>query len=207
MISIIAEPSIHEHICLFHVDQVLTSSGPFTFKKTELVDKSLQKAPFLKSLFDLPGVSQVMIERKKITIAKEGDEPWALLAKKVGQAVRQQIQSHLDEGRPLIPVDLMPKVPDTKSTAIGGGSIKDQIQDLLDKEVNPAVASHGGHIELADVRNDQIFLKMSGGCRGCSSAKVTLTQGVERAIRAKFPHIREIIDVTDHAGGTNPFYS
>ena len=80
------------------------------------------------------------------------------------------------------------------------------IQELLDTQINPAVASHGGHIELVDVHDNIVYIRFGGGCQGCGMVSVTLNQGVEQAIREAFPAIREIVDVTDHAAGTNPYY-
>ena len=80
------------------------------------------------------------------------------------------------------------------------------MQELLDTQINPAVASHGGHIELVDVHDDIVYIRFGGGCQGCGMVSVTLNQGVEQAIREAFPEIREIVDVTDHAAGTNPYY-
>ena len=80
------------------------------------------------------------------------------------------------------------------------------IQELLDTQINPAVASHGGHVELVDVHDDIVYIRFGGGCQGCGMVNVTLNQGVEQAIREAFPEIREIVDVTDHEAGTNPYY-
>ena len=80
------------------------------------------------------------------------------------------------------------------------------IQELLDTQINPGVATHGGHVELMDVQDNVVYIRFGGGCQGCGMVSVTLNQGVEQAIREAFPEIREIIDVTDHAAGTNPYY-
>jgi Fe/S biogenesis protein NfuA len=80
------------------------------------------------------------------------------------------------------------------------------IQELLDTQINPGVATHGGHVELVAVRDNVVYIRFSGGCQGCGMVGVTLNQGVEEAIREAFPEIREIIDTTDHAAGTNPYY-
>ncbi len=82
-----------------------------------------------------------------------------------------------------------------------------KIQTLLDAEINTAVSAHGGNIELLDVIEDRAYVKMGGGCQGCSSAAATLKQGVETRIKAAFPEIHEVIDTTDHASGKNPYYS
>ena len=84
--------------------------------------------------------------------------------------------------------------------------IAERVQRLLDEEVNPSVASHGGHIDLLDVTDGVAFIHMGGGCQGCGMAEVTLGQGVRTAILDSFPEIREVRDTTDHAQGANPYY-
>ncbi len=80
------------------------------------------------------------------------------------------------------------------------------IRKLLDEEVNPSVAGHGGHISLIDVKDDTAYIRLEGGCQGCGMADVTLKHGVEQAIRQAVPSIAAVLDVTDHAGGDNPYY-
>ena len=80
------------------------------------------------------------------------------------------------------------------------------IQEFLDDEVNPMVASHGGVIDLLDVIDGVAYIHMGGGCQGCGMAEVTLGQGVRVAILERFPEIHEVLDSTDHARGANPYY-
>ena len=80
------------------------------------------------------------------------------------------------------------------------------IQQLIDERINPAVASHGGQIDLLDVTDDSIYIHMGGGCQGCGMANVTLKHGIEGMIQEHFPEIKNIIDTTDHASGENPYY-
>ena len=80
------------------------------------------------------------------------------------------------------------------------------IQQLIDERINPAVAAHGGHIDLLDVTDDSIYIHMGGGCQGCGMANVTLKHGIEGMIQEHFPEIKNIVDSTDHASGTNPYY-
>ena len=80
------------------------------------------------------------------------------------------------------------------------------VQEVIDTQVNPAVASHGGFVTLLDVKDDTAFIALGGGCQGCGMADVTLRQGIEVMIKEAAPQIRQILDTTDHAAGTNPFY-
>ncbi len=82
-----------------------------------------------------------------------------------------------------------------------------KIQELIDERINPAVAAHGGQIELLNVDDDSIYIHMGGGCQGCGMANVTLKHGIEAMIQEVFPEIKHVVDTTDHASGTNPYYS
>lgn len=81
------------------------------------------------------------------------------------------------------------------------------ILELLDSQINPQVAAHGGHISLIDVKDRTAFVRLEGGCQGCSASSATLRQGVEIEIKRLVPTIAHVVDVTDHAAGTNPYYS
>jgi Fe-S cluster biogenesis protein NfuA len=81
------------------------------------------------------------------------------------------------------------------------------ILQVLDERINPSIASHGGHISLIDVKDNTVYVRLEGGCQGCGMADVTLKQGVEVEIKNAVPSIVAILDVTDHAGGENPYYS
>ena len=80
------------------------------------------------------------------------------------------------------------------------------VQKVLDEEINPAVAAHGGFVTLLEVKDDVVYIALGGGCQGCGMVDVTLKQGIEVRIREAVPEIRDIIDSTDHAGGKNPYY-
>ncbi len=81
------------------------------------------------------------------------------------------------------------------------------VKRVLDNEINPAVASHGGHISLIGVKDKIAYLRLGGGCQGCGMADVTLKQGVVVAIKKAVPEILDVLDVTDHAGGRNPYFT
>jgi Fe/S biogenesis protein NfuA len=87
------------------------------------------------------------------------------------------------------------------------GTTEEKIRQLLEERINPAIASHGGVANLIAVDGTVAQLELGGGCQGCGLAAVTLRQGIERAILDAISEIDEVVDVTDHALGTNPFYA
>jgi Fe/S biogenesis protein NfuA len=85
--------------------------------------------------------------------------------------------------------------------------LKTKVQELIDTMINPAVAAHGGYVELIDVQDSRVYLQMGGGCQGCGAADVTLRSGIERLIKEELPEVTEVLDTTDHASGANPYYT
>jgi Fe/S biogenesis protein NfuA len=82
-----------------------------------------------------------------------------------------------------------------------------EVRHLLEHQINPSIAGHGGRADLVGVKDDVVYVALGGGCQGCSMASVTLKQGIEQLIKQAIPRVKEVVDATDHAGGSNPFYS
>jgi Fe/S biogenesis protein NfuA len=106
--------------------------------------------------------------------------------------------------------------PNTPSPAMIGnpgdlpelkGELAEKVQAVLENQINPAIASHGGAAQLIGVEGNDIYLRLGGGCQGCGMAQVTLTQGIEASLREAVPEIGNIIDATDHAAGENPYFA
>ena len=85
--------------------------------------------------------------------------------------------------------------------------LKGKVQELIDTMINPAIAGHGGYVDLIDVQDNRVYLQMGGGCQGCGAADVTLKSGIERLIKDELPEVLEVLDTTDHASGENPYYT
>ena len=103
--------------------------------------------------------------------------------------------------------------PNTPSPAIGApppadlsGDVPQRVIQVLDQQVNPTIAAHGGGAELVAVEQGTAYLRLGGACQGCAMATVTLSQGIETAIIQAVPEITSVVDVTDHQSGTNPYF-
>jgi Fe/S biogenesis protein NfuA len=86
------------------------------------------------------------------------------------------------------------------------GPMAERVQQIIDELINPQIASHGGMVELVDVSDDTLYIRMGGGCQGCAASAATLRMGIEKMIREHIPDIENIVDVTDHTAGANPYY-
>jgi Fe/S biogenesis protein NfuA len=90
--------------------------------------------------------------------------------------------------------------------ATPAGPLAERVKHVIEYQINPSIAGHGGAVTLVDVRDDVIYLEMQGGCQGCGMAAVTLAQGIRRILIETLPEIRDIVDVTNHDAGANPYY-
>jgi Fe/S biogenesis protein NfuA len=86
------------------------------------------------------------------------------------------------------------------------GTVEERVRTLLEKQVNPAIAAHGGFATLVKVEGSAAHISMGGGCQGCAMSAMTLREGIQTAILAAVPEITEVVDTTDHGSGENPFY-
>jgi len=87
-----------------------------------------------------------------------------------------------------------------------GSELEKQVQELIDSQIAPSLAAHGGYLELLEVKEGKAFVHFGGGCQGCGMADVTLKQGVEKLIKETLPDITDVLDTTNHAQGENPYY-
>ena len=179
-------------ICKLIVDRPIYPQGSAYFPNKE----AARGSPLGERLFEIEGVVAVRIAGNEVSVTKPGVEEWRPVAGRVSEIIRE----HLGSGKPAV-------APDFASKRLPDSVIMGKIQTIFDTQINPAVAAHGGQVSLLDVKEGKIYIQMGGGCQGCGMADVTLRQGIETAIREAIPDVNEILDVTDHAAGTNPYYT
>jgi Fe-S cluster biogenesis protein NfuA len=153
-------------------------------------------SPLAEALFALPGVASVLVSHDTVTVTRSGPGEWPDLARQVGAAIRVQLQS----GTAPVGESALAGMP-------GEDEIRARVEHLLETQINPAVGSHGGWVELLGVERNNVFLRLGGGCQGCGMADVTLKQGIETLLRQEIPELGDVLDQTDHAAGRNPYYA
>ena len=189
-IRITGEPSAQGDRCKYTVDRpVLPGESAFL---TRPVDPGV--SPLAADLLAIPSIESVLVAENVVTVSAGHPVDWPALG--LGNVIRK----HLRSGVPAVAPRFFTDLPSE-------GDLKWAIGDLLAREINPALAQHGGYVELIDVKRNNVYLRLGGGCQGCGAADVTLKQGIERAIRDLVPRVGEILDTTDHASGRNPYYS
>ena len=190
-ISITAEP-VTDASCRFTVSETVYPNQSFAFMDKQ----SAAGSPLAERLFEIEGVSRVVVSHDQLTVNKTADVDWQEIGRTVGAAIRE----HLASGEPAVSDAARESLPTADE-------IREGVQEVLDKDINPSVADHGGVISLINVQDNTVYIQMGGGCQGCGQADVTLKFGIENSIRAAVPGVGEILDVTDHAEGRNPYYT
>jgi Fe-S cluster biogenesis protein NfuA len=189
-IKIAGEPSAAGDSCAFKVDRPVLPDRSAHFAGSDTAVHS----GLATELLALPGIESVLIAENTVTVSAAHEMDWPAL--RIGNLIRK----HLSGGGPLVADVYFDALPSE-------GDLKWAIRDLLDREINPAVAAHGGFVELIDVQRNNVYLRLGGGCQGCGAADVTLKQGIAKAIRSLAPAVGEILDTTDHGAGRNPYYA
>jgi len=187
-IKITAEP-IDGRRCRFVVSEPLLD-GARRFASPD----AAQGSPLAEALFGVPGVTEVVVSGGTVTVSKDSPASWQVAGKEVGAAIRKALAT----GVP-------PIAEPSAAVSTGDEVLYGRVADLFEAEINPAIARHGGFVELLDVQDGVVMLRMGGGCQGCGMADVTLRQGIETALRQRVPEVAGIVDITDHSAGTNPY--
>jgi Fe/S biogenesis protein NfuA len=182
-------------------------------------DAARQKLLEVIEAQDLHGRGAVRLE---IQGRGPGGFEYAMSLEEDGQADADDTVLSAGEFKVFVRTDIVPQLQgarvDYVDQLMGGGfridnpnpvwtdPVAQAIQQLIDESINPNVARHGGHVDLIDVQDHIVYVRLGGGCQGCGMVDVTLRQGIEALIKEEFPEIVRVVDTTDHAGGSNPYY-
>jgi NFU1 iron-sulfur cluster scaffold homolog, mitochondrial len=191
-LSISSEVDKHNPaICRFTVNRTL-HIGTASFDNKAQTEQSL----LAQKLFEIEGVTRVQLIGHLLVLSKAPEQFWGELIKRVDGILEAFLVSGFALSQEQVEDRMM----------LMGRGTKEKIQYLLAHKINPGVAAHAGFVELIDVRNNNVYIRLGGGCQGCGAADFTLRQGIEAIIRKEVPEILQVLDVTDHAAGTNPYY-
>ena len=183
--------------CRFVCSAEVHPGGPYAF--TSAADAA--GSPLPQHLFDLGVITHVLIAGTVVTVTKRPDVDWGDLRRRIGAIIRELSTS----AAPAV----LDSVPDIDGRAGDGPrdetALRRIIERLFEREVNPRVAAHGGSISMVGLDGDTLSISMHGGCQGCASSQVTVKSSVEVMVKRVAPEITRIVDVTDHAAGTDPY--
>jgi Fe-S cluster biogenesis protein NfuA len=152
--------------------------------------------PLAEKLIGLSGVMKLQLIGHLLVVTKTAERKW----KDLGQEIESILTSFLVSGQALTPADVQEKM------MLIGRTTREKVQYLVDTQINPGVAEHGGSVQVVEVKDGGVYLRLRGGCQGCGAADFTLKQGIETIVKRAVPEIHQIIDLTNHGAGMNPYY-
>ena len=178
-------------LCRFMVERTL-----FIGTKTISSKAETQGFPLAEKLFEIDGISKIELIGHLLVVAKSEDSQWEEIIKQVEAVLTAYLVSGLALTREQVEERMM----------LTGRNTREKIEYLIDHQINPGVAAHAGFVQLIAVKDDAVYVRLGGGCQGCGAADFTLRQGIKAIIQREVPEIRQVLDITDHAAGMNPYY-
>jgi NFU1 iron-sulfur cluster scaffold homolog, mitochondrial len=179
------------NICRFTSERTLYI-GTKTFTHVE----EAKGIPLAESLVQTRGVARIQLIGHLPVVTRTEDREWPDLAREIEVILTAYLVSDQALTREAVQEQMM----------LMGKNTKEKLQYLFDTQINPGVAEHGGAVQIVDVKDRNLYLRLHGGCQGCGAADFTLRQNIETIVRRAVPEIDQIIDLTNHRAGTNPYY-
>jgi Fe-S cluster biogenesis protein NfuA len=178
-------------LCRFTSDRTL-------YVGTKTINGQLETAglPLAEKLMNTSGVEKIQLIGHLLVVTRTTEREWNDL----GPEIEATLTSYLISGQALKPDDVQDQM------MLIGRNTKEKVQYLLDTQINPGVAEHGGSVQVVEIKDGGVYVRLHGGCQGCGAADFTLKQGIETIIKRAIPEIQQIVDITNHHAGTNPYY-
>jgi len=149
-----------------------------------------------ENLLQLAGVAMIQLIGHLLVVTRTEDREWPDLAREIEAILTAYLISDEALTRDEVEEQMM----------LIGKNTKEKIQYLVDTQINPGVAEHGGAVQVVEIKDRNLYLRLHGGCQGCGAADFTLRQNIETMVRRAVPEIDQIIDLTNHGAGTRPYY-
>jgi Fe-S cluster biogenesis protein NfuA len=181
----------NSHVCRFTSPSTLYVGTKTVRNMTEA-----RGLPLAEKLICLRAVEKLQLIGHLLVVTKTANREWQDL----GAEIKSVLAAHLVSGEALRPEDVQ------VTMMLIGRNTREKVQYLIDTQINPGVAEHGGSVQIVDVRDGGVYLRLHGGCQGCGAADFTLKQGIEAIVMRALPEIDQIIDLTNHSAGINPYY-
>ncbi len=180
---------------VFELDFVISQRQKTYTDSTEALN-----SPIAAKLFGFPWVEKVNVNPKAVEVFKQDWVEWSVLEDPLKGLIEEHFSNYKTKDIEENPQMTTQAGPDFSSPEA------QTLLKLIEDEINPALASHNGFVVLHGIENNQVYLEMGGGCQGCAMSYMTLKEGIENAIKNAIPTITNVVDVTNHQAGENPFF-
>lgn len=201
-LEILATPFDDPSICRFTIGITSLVENEITFYHSPDEDF------FIRDLFEVEEIKQIVVDKNYIICKKDSETPWSILAKTVGNIIRLAHQNN----RLVIPnLYRVEKVQESEPNSFANlefinSDLGQKMKEVIELQIQPSLGAHGGSVTLLDFKDGHLFVRFQGGCQGCSQASVTVKDGIQKILKSKFPEIVDVVDLTDHLKGQNPYF-
>lgn len=187
---------IENRILSFKLSESLSES-----KKIICYSRGGEVSELTRKIFDQKLVDEVCLGPREVRVKlSQAMQDWHGLAKEIGQVIRSNFASQKALSQELAREEaLKENSPEAVLNA--------KVQELVEEQINPALAGHGGSVEVTKIEEGVAYLNFKGGCQGCSQVSVTVKSGIERMLKERIPEIKGVKDITEHELGTNPYFT
>ena len=192
----IDRPAAGSVTCRIQFSQPVSPEGTSLFE----IPEAAADWPAVRALLEIPGVHSIIGKGDLLVVSRREDTEWPEILNRVEAALKKASLGPDAKGSAT-----EPEVEEDRDKE-AEGDLRLRVEKVVEERINPSLDSHGGYLELLDVRGTTLYVHMGGGCQGCAMSAATLKQGVESILRSEIPEINEILDTTDHAAGENPYF-
>ncbi len=196
-IQVKTEPTENHQEMKFHIGKTISKEQVEYASSGEAF-----RSPIARKIFGFPWTDRVTVGTDFVCVTKQEWVDWEVLEEPLKGLIGEHFDHAFSEGED---VEENPELP--KSQVDLSSPQAQRVKEIIDQQINPAVAGHGGFINLINVENNKVFVRLEGGCQGCSMSMATLKEGIETTLKTEIPEIEEVVDVTDHDMGANPYFS
>ena len=153
----------------------------------EIKDRSQAKrSPLALKILGFPWAKSVFLGANFVTVTKEDWLEWDMIC----DPLSELIQDHLNNGEKALLEKTLEQEPSKEDSQDA-----QKIKEVLERDIQPAVAMDGGYIEFVSYKNGIVYLSLQGACSGCPSATLTLKQGIEERLKQFVPEIKEVVEI------------
>jgi Fe-S cluster biogenesis protein NfuA len=179
----------------FTVNQPVHDMAPGTYRFVSPANAA--GVPVAEAILGVPGIEEVVLSDNAVTVGHAAGVEWCDLEERVRYAITTAVAGLNAVARTAAPA----------SQQMDDDAMYEVVAEIFRVDINPSVAQHGGAVELIDVQDATVVLRLMGGCQGCGMANVTLRQGIEGTLKQAVSGLKGIQDITDHSAGTDPYFS
>ena len=157
----------------------------------EISDRTqARRSPLAEKILGFPWAKSVFLGKNFITVTKEDWLEWGMICDPLSELIKE----HLARGEKVLLPQQSPVQKESAKMQSGKEDSEElkKIKEILERDIQPAVAMDGGYIEFVSYEDGIVYLDLQGACSGCPSSSFTLKQGIEERLKQFVPEVKGV---------------